>query len=263
MKPVPLTKWKRRGRSATKRLLYSQLLLRDAILVMFGRAKPLVRFTVENSPPSVYLNFAIRADQVEAFEQFIAVPMPLTPIACLDGDDPFHCLTLNMYRVSGLANGIRAEWSTYVNDAAGTPRYMVVEAQCEKGTLDSVDLFTVSGLAEYTANPTELRLRAGSAGDKEFRCTMPTPTDGPLVRSAPEWITANDYIYWRNGVCDRTFYDAGLADPRMLAIKPGDAVITDTTQWARFIEPTPRSIVVFQDSIEFAMSPWWNIDDLS
>lgn len=259
MKPVPLTTRKRRGRVALKRFLYSQLLVKDAFMVMIGRGKPLVRFTVEASPPSVYLNFAVRPDQVEAFERHIAVPMPLAPIRCLETDEPSHCLTLNMYRVSGLATGIRAEWSTYVHDADGVPRYMVVDAACEKGTLDSVDLFTVSGHAGYIATDGHLSMFAGADASAELRCAVTLPPDAEPARSAREWVTANDYIYWRNGVCDRTFYDAGLADAAMVSIDPSTAEISDTTQWARFIDPIPRNMVAFTKPIEFAISPWWNL----
>jgi hypothetical protein len=27
------------------------------------------------------------------------------------------------------------------------------------------------------------------------------------------------------------------------------------------VEPTPRHVLVFQEAIEFAMSPWWNVDE--
>lgn len=230
-------------------------------MVGFGRSKPLVRFTVENEPPSVYLNWAVREDRVEAFERHIAVPMPLAPMACLDGDEPYYCLTLNMYRVSGLANGIRAEWSTYVFEG-DTPRYMVVEAECEKGTLDSVDLFTIKGLAEYDVGADGLRLRCGSTPATEFNATVPSPPTDRPVKADPMWVTANDYIYWRNGVCDRTFYDSGLANPRMQRIDPAAVTIDGLGQWGDFLDPVPRSVVAFEDAIEFSMSPWWNIDDL-
>ena len=85
---MELTVWQRRGRSALKRFLYSQLYLRDAILIMAGRSEPLVKFTVEADPPSVYLNFTIRPDALEAFERELGLPHPLVPIACLEGDEP-------------------------------------------------------------------------------------------------------------------------------------------------------------------------------
>ena len=37
--------------------------------------------------------------------------------------------------------------------------------------------------------------------------------------------------------------------------------IVNDTSWVRYIDPVPRSVLLFDDAIEFAMSPWWNIDD--
>jgi hypothetical protein len=257
-----LTRWKRRGRSLIKRVLYSQLYLRDAFLILIGRGKPLVKFKVEADPPSIYVNFAVDPDRVEAFERELALPHPLMPISCVEDEEPFHCLTLNVYRVSGLVNGIRAEWSVYIRDAEGTPRYLVVEAQSDVGSLDSVNLFTKPGPISYTVDGDMLRFEVGSDHDTMITFTIPSPADAPRVRATPEWVEANDYIYWRNGVCDRTFYDSGLANARTRLLDPDAATITDGTPWSRFTEPVPRNIVVFEEAIEFAISPWWNIDDL-
>ena len=258
-----LTRGGRRLRSAIKRFLYSQLYMRDALLIAFGRSKPLVRFTVEATPPSIYLNFAIPAERVAALERELRPPHPLTPIACLEGDAPFHCLTLNVYRVSGLANGIRAEWSTYVRDPGGVPRYLVVEAQTEKGSIDPVGLITRPGPISYTDADGQLGFEVGSEGGTKIRAQLARPERAPLVRAAPQWVRANDYIYWMNGVCDRTFYDAGLADARARRVDAADVRIEDDTRWSRIVEPAPRSVVVFEDAIEFAISPWWNLDELA
>jgi hypothetical protein len=258
-----ITKSQRRGRSLLKRVLYSQLYLRDAFMIMIGRGKPLVKFKVEADPPSVYLNFAIPPEKLEAFERELDLPLPLTPISCIEGEEPFHCLTLNVYRVSGLVNGIRAEWSVYVSDAEGIPRYLVVEAQSDVGSLDPVNMFTKPGPISYTAEGDVLRFEVGSENDTTVSTAVPSPADAPVVRASPEWVEANDYIYWRNGVCDRTFYDTGLANARTRSLDPATATVVDGTPWSRFTDPVPRNIVVFDDAIEFAMSPWWNIRDLA
>ena len=120
-----------RGRSALKRFMYSMLYMRDMFALAFGRAKPLVPFKVEADPPSIYLNWEIDPARVPELQAELDLPFPLAPIRCVAGEDPFYCLTLNIYRVSGLTNGIRAEWSFYIEDPEGTPRYMVVEAQSD------------------------------------------------------------------------------------------------------------------------------------
>ena len=260
---MKITKRQRQGRSALKRFLYSQLYLRDAFLIMLGRTKPLVRFTVEADPPSIYFNFAVRPDQLEAYERALDLPHPITPIACLDTDEPFHCLTLNVYRVSGLVNGIRAEWSAYIRDDQDVPRYLVVEPVCEKGSLDSVNLFTKAALCTYTEAGDRLAITVEGERNTRFTADLPRRVDGEPVTAAAQWISANDYIYWGNGVCDRTFYDAGLADARTVRLDPADVTLTNDTPWARFIDPRPRSIVAVDNEITFAISPWWNIDDLA
>ena len=256
-----LTERRRRGLSALKRFMYAQLYLRDAFLIALGRGKPLLKFRVEANPPSIYVNFAIRAEALPELERRLALPLPLTAIRCLEGDEPFACLTLNVYRVSGLANGIRAEWSVYVTDPGGTPRYLVVEAQTDGGTLDSVDLFTRPGPITYVDRGDELTFDITSNDGGSIELSVPVPVRAPTGRATPEWVEANDYIYWRNGVCDRTFYDSGLANPRVRRLDPATAHITDTTPWATVVEPVPRSVVVFDHAIEFAISPWWNIRD--
>ena len=109
----------RRLRVAIKRFLYSQLYLRDFFLLMFGRSKPLVQFKVEATPPSVYFNFELDPERVPGLQQEFDIPYPLAPIRCVAGEEPFYCLTLNIYRVSGWARGIRAEWSMYIEDPEG------------------------------------------------------------------------------------------------------------------------------------------------
>ena len=256
-----LTARRRRGLSALKRFMYAQLYLRDAALIALGRGKPLLPFRVEATPPSLYLNFAIRPEALDALERRLDLPLPITEIACLEGDEPFACLTLNVYCVSGLANGIRAEWSVYVTDPDGTPRFLVVEAQTEKGSLDSVELFTRPGPISYVDTGGELRVEITSTEAGTISLTVPAPEDAPTVRATSQWVEANDYIYWRNGICDRTFYDAGLANPRIRRLDPAAATILHTTAWASVVDPVPRSVVVFDDAIEFAISPWWNVGD--
>ena len=61
-------------RRALKRFIYSQLTLRESLLIGFGRSKPLVSFRVEADPPSVYLNFRtieefrVALDEIEAHD---------------------------------------------------------------------------------------------------------------------------------------------------------------------------------------------------
>lgn len=258
---LPDTSPSRTRRRLLKRFMYSQLAIRDAFMILIGREQPKLRFTVLADPASVYLNFPVRKDLAREFADYInlADGFSLAPIRCLVDDEPMLMLTLNIYEVSGLVHGPRAEWSTYVTDSEGKPRYMVVEARAAVGSLDPVNMFTKPDRVEHQLSSGRLVSTVASEDGKLFESSTMLDKTQPLVRPASEWIEANDYIYWRNGICDRTFYDAGLFNARVHSVPLEDVAIVDNTHWARFIEPMPRQVLWFDGAIEFMISPWFNV----
>ncbi len=258
-----LTSFQRGLRRFVKRFVYSQLSLREALFIVIGRSRPLIRFTVEASPPSLYFNFALKPEEVARLEKTLELPHPIAPIRCLADEAPFHALTLNLYRVSGLANGIRAEWSVYIREpGTGKPRYLIVEACTDAGSLDPVVIVSRRGEVTHELSSRGLESVVVSADGTRFSALCRKPGEGVPVRAAPEWIEANDFIYWRNGICDRSFYDGAMANARTIGLDPSDVEISDGTSWGRLVDPVPRSIVLFEDAIPLVLSPWWNVDEL-
>jgi hypothetical protein len=258
---LPDTNPSRTGRKLLKRYLYSNFSLLDVFKIAFGRAQPRVPFTVKASPSSVYYNFRIRPERLEEFIRYINLPpeFEVCPIICLQGEQADFILTLNVYEVSGIAVGIRAEYSTYIKDAHGIPRYMVVEAQSSEYSMDPIDVITKKGRVEHDTSRHTVATVVASRDKKLFTASYPQPADTQPAAIAPQWVTANDYIYWRNGICDRTFYDAGLAYPKAHCIDPAAVTISDETHWARFLEPIPKHVVQFEEAIDFVIMPWFNI----
>lgn len=258
-----LSTFQRILRKVVKRFIYSQLYLREALFILLGWSRPFVKFKVEATPPSLYLNFALTPEWAERLERELDLPHPLAKVRCIQGEEPFYALTLNAYRVSGLANGIRAEWSVYVEEPdTGTTRYLIVEACADSGSMDP--MVVISRACPITHEVTEKGIETAitAADGGRFTSLCRTPDEGPPVTIAPEWIEANDRIYWRNGICDRTFYDAGLANPRARLLDLDQIEIRDETRWGRMVDPVPRHAILFEDAIEFAMSPWWNMDEI-
>lgn len=252
-----------RLRQFVKRYLYSMLSFRNIFMIALGKQQPTIEFTVEDDPPSVYFNYRVRENMLEAYRKHLALPdnFELCPIQCLEDESPEYILTLNVYRVSGLANGVRAEWSTYIRDAEGIPRYMVVEARDHSGSMDPLDIYTRKTRVEQNLNEIGFSSIVESANQRCFRatCERSAISEATRVNISKEWIVANDYIYWRNGICDRVFYDGGLSDPKTLSIDPDKMTITDDTEWAQFLEERPRHIILFESAIAFIISPWVNI----
>lgn len=257
-----LTRRGRRGRVVLKRFIYAQMALRSAVMIALGKEQPLVRFTVEDDPPSVYLVFPIRPEAVAMLPERLGLPpgMELAPIRCLVGDEPRHVLALNVYRVSGITNGRRAEWSVFVTEPDGTARYMVIDARSSSRSMDPVDLFTKSSRVDHRREGDAIEMTVGGQG-RAFEATIQLGAAAPAANDR-EWVTANDRIYWGNGVRDRTFYDAGLADAAMVAVPPGDVTLNDASEWSDVVEADPVAVLMFTEAIEFVVSPWENVDDL-
>ena len=235
-------------------------------MIAIGREQPLVNFTVEADPPSVYFVFQIRAEIVEQLGDRLGLPPDLqpAPIRCLRDDEPAHLLVLNVYRVSGLANGLRAEWSVFVADASGAPRYLVFDARSSQTSMDPVDVITRASPVLHERRGSVIETRIG-AGATAFVSTIEVPPGdaAPRVAPAPEWATANDFIYWGNGICDRTYYDAGMIDPKQRRVPTSACTIDDGTGWSELVEPEPVHVLVFEDAIDLVISPWENLDRLN
>lgn len=256
-----LSKLGRLGRSFLKRFMYSQMAVRTGFMIAIGKEHPLIPFTVEKDPPSIYWVYKIKDSEIEDLAHKIGIPpqFSLCPIRCLDTDEPAYLLTVNAYRVSGLANGIRAEWSVFVRDDSNIPRYMVVDARSSKVSVDPISIITKASHVTHERNGNTIRTQIGE-GENAFRSTLTLPNHAPFVKSSAEWVSANDYIYWGNGICDRTFYNAGLANTKQRRISIENCEIEDGSFWGKLVEPEPVHILVLDNAIEFVISPWENVD---
>jgi hypothetical protein len=258
---------KRLVRKLVKRSLYSVLSLREAVLVLLGQTKSYVRFTVEAVPPSVFYNFRVRPDRVEDLRKHLNLPpgFTLEKMRFLEQDPaPDYYISLNVYRVTGITNALRAEWSVFVrNEAEEAPvvRYMVVEAQSSTITMDPVNIFARSRKVEHSLLNDRLETCVESFNGSYFRASGPVPERSslPTALSTREWLESIDLIYWPNGIGDRTFYDGAMACAKMWSLPPESLKIEDTTAWREFVAPVPDHVLVFQNAINFVMSPWWNI----
>lgn len=249
-------------RTGLKRALYAQVALREASRVLRGKSDPLIRFVVEQDPPSTYFNFRIQESQLATFEAYLDLPpgFPLARVQTMEGQQPYYCLTLNTYRVSGITSGVRAEWSVYVDTGDGVPRYMVIEARQDGLSMDPVDIITRRSRVEHTQEGDRLRTHVEANVGDGFRADCRLPLDGgELLPAARQWVEANDMIYWRNGVADRTFYGAGLANGKMWKLAPEAFTLDNDTEWSRFVEPEVNEVLVFTDPLEFIISPWANL----
>jgi hypothetical protein len=260
---VPLDPDFRSRLMSTKAAIFRFNEMRRANAIAAGTAEPVTDFLVFEQPPSIYLNFLIKPDQREALSA--AIPMPegfeLAPIRTVPKGPKEYILSLNVYDTVGVASGLRAEWSVYVTKQGDpAPRYMVLEAQSDAPSLDSVNGFTLpADVFVYEVVNDVINLDVQAPG-VSFQATIPLPENPARRDTAPEWIEANNLIYWGNGVADKIYYTGLVYDEPMAQVPLETVSITDGTEWAPFL--VLDEVLVFENRLDFIASPWNNLDQL-
>jgi len=237
--------------------------------VFAGLKEPLFAFTIEDERPAYFINFRVPPNRVQALSEALALPegFDLAPIQTLAHGRPEFMISLNVYQASGIAAGIRAEWSVYVTpvDDPYEQYFMVIDVASSGPSLDVVNLFTPPAQqlslevdAEGMAH-TQI-INGNSSFSATFPVSEPSACDQPLDQS---WVRANDRIYWRNGVYDRGFYNGSLLGARVGVVDGADVQIDDGTPWAQFVDPEPLEVFYFHGKKELRVSPWYNLEELS
>ena len=273
--PGPLTPAGKATLTQLKRSHYGQLALTDADLISTRRRQPIIGFTVEDTPPSIFVNWVVPETQAAAFSAAVGLPpgFSLAKTLILESDpEPQYWLSLNVYRVSGITNGLRAEWSTYVDDGGGEPRFMIIRARTSEGSLDPIgplalpEPFThsVDSAGAITTGMNATVIQGGvpvltAANLFSSTIQLPAVADRRFVVPDRQWVAANDYIYWLNGVNDRVFHNSTSHSAPLISVDLQDVALDDDSEWTPFVEPIPAHVLVYLDTIEFVISPWWNV----
>ncbi|MEE4193879.1 MAG: hypothetical protein V2J07_01650 [Anaerolineae bacterium] len=198
---------------------------------------------------------------IDSLTQQIGLPpgFSLSPIKCLESDTPEYLMVVNAYRVSGLVNGLRAEWSIFVRDDNDQLCYMIVDARSSKSSMDPISIITKSSTVMHEMANGKIQTQIGDEGSA-FKSTINFSDSAPFATSSRDWVSANDQIYWRNGISDRTFYDAGMANARQRQIDNADVHIVNDTFWNSFLEPEPFHTLVLEGAMDLVITPWENLE---
>ena len=238
--------------------------------VQVGGNPAWLNFDVGSNPNSIFINFEFTsAAQRAAFEaNELPAGFKLAPLRILETDDPTYFLVLNVYQSSGgLVEGARAEWSVFVEDPeSGAPRFLVVQAAAENIAADPVNLLTFPEpvshtLTAGTVNSYVGELQPGGAEELYFQSSFPWPdSSAEGSRFAREFVAANDFIFWGNGVADRGVFNGTVYAREADIVNPDTLQITDRSRWARYIKPEPYHALIYRNPLEIVISPWWNLD---
>ena len=235
-------------------------LMKDEVRSSFkGTGDVLTRCEVRNTTPAAYYNFKI-TDPV-ALSAMLGLPAgySLAPTRFLERDAAEdYYVTLSVYRIEGAVEGVRAEWSVYVDDGNGTgcEKFMIIDLQTEDAAVDPVSLINLpSQVTHYmTGNTVRTRLSSMSI-DFDASFNLPGSTEEPL---SLDWIGAGDYVCYMNGICDKRYYDEETLDVPVYV--PASVTINAvSTPWNDYISTTPRLVFFRDNAQEYVVKPWYNL----
>ncbi|GAB7219939.1 hypothetical protein [Vibrio comitans] len=107
-----------------------------------GHAKPTLFFELQTKPKTIFINFEIKPDKINAFKKaYLPAHFKLAKIRFYpEQEKAVYAVSLNLYLSRGAnLNGSRAEWSTYIINPLEDnpkPRFSVLEAQTNISGLD-------------------------------------------------------------------------------------------------------------------------------
>lgn len=266
---LPITEEERSRLLGVKAEKYANLYRRNGALISQGLEESMAGFRVEESPPAFFVNWRILDEKVSSFEDAVLPPgFRLAKVAMIRGKKPEFMMSLNVYGASGLAPGLRAEWSVYVTPEgeAGHPYFMVIDVASSSRSLDPVSLWTEP--AEeflYDVSPDGVVNNNISNGLKNFSLSFQIPMSREVYhhKLRGQWVQANDRVYWTNGVYDRVYYNGEVLDTFVALADLSRVVINDHTPWRNYIDNRPLELVVFREKQDYQIKAWYNVEEMA
>jgi hypothetical protein len=254
---------------AIKRWMYAQVGILNSLQILRGKQEPFLDFQIETNPPSIFVNYKIKPETLDEFKKALKLPesVKLMPVSCLEGDKPEYILTLNAYRVSGnLVNGLRGEWSTFIDRGDGKPSFLVVDAFSDVFSMDPVNVVTRKFDFTYPRqdndNPNlDVSINTPSAGSYRFHYPSDAMNNAQEKLPNRDWMAANDYIFWRNGVCDHVYMDGNCYNSPVKRLPLDDCKSEYNMEWKPYIEEKPFDVLALTAPARFIVSPWSNIKE--
>ncbi|MDE0952940.1 MAG: hypothetical protein OSA45_16925 [Halioglobus sp.] len=259
-------------RPLLKTLIFDMNVVDYADAIVHGGNPPFLNFLVGVDPNSMFINFEFKDQQArDDFElAHLPVGFSLAPIRILDTDIQRYFLVLNMYQSGGgLVNGARAEWSVFVSDPlTGEPRFLVVQAAADEISADSVNLLTFPEPVTHELTGSAIESYVGEVDPVTeieslyFSSTINWPqSPETLVQFNREFVVANDFIFWGNGVADHGFYNSTVFNRDAVLVDSAQFSFTDDSVWAAYVNTSPVHALVYLGPLEIVASPWWNLTE--
>lgn len=215
-------------------------------------------------PYSTYVNFKLAPNQIDYLKSYIGnytQNLELHPIKLSLLDVPSYFLSVNIYNCTsplfiGSQNVTRCEINTYVKDARGGYGTLILDYCSNFLSLDPVELFKSGQNARFSKSGDFLRYYVENQKMK-FEMEMDYKKTKPRgFQISNSLIQFTDNIYYKNGICDKLFYDSSLLKSTMKIPRSHGKF---SFQYKDLMFDRIHSIFYFQNKIDFICGIWHNL----
>jgi hypothetical protein len=177
-------------------------------------------FTIK--PYSTYINFKLQNDQISVLQKYIknyTDDLELYPIKIFPIDNPSYFLSINIYNCSSplFRNNdkevTRCEINTYVKDKNNNYGTLILDYCSNSLSLDPVDLFKIKQNVNFHYNNSLLNYYVSNEKIKFSMNFDYMKTDNYTQEISEDLIQFTDNIFYKNGICDKLYYDSSIIKP--------------------------------------------------
>jgi hypothetical protein len=243
-----------------KRKLYSKLINNDVVAAFNAKDEPVSAFEIDNSVPSVFFNYVIPDAKADGLEAALGLPsgycLKKNKILESDAQQAYY-LTLNIFKINEAIEGLRAEWSVYVDDGTGHEHFMIVELMTEDVVLDPVNLLNFPSMVQHELSGDTVSTTLVSP-TIDFKAVLKV-NDCREELHTLDWVEAKDFVYYLNGICDKYYFGEGSLETPLLLVNPSSVIVSASTPWSEFIDSEPVHVLLRTNRQFIGKKPWVNV----
>lgn len=226
-----------------------------------------VPLTIE--PNSLYVNFKLTDKQSDFVEKYIKKQstLELVPISLFPNEKPTNYLSVNIYNCTSpvfLNDNVkttRCEINTYVKDSQGNCGTVILDYLSNGLSMDPINVFKQKDKTEYIREDEnnfiiDCRSSSSSVSDIITFDLKFSKINATKFKLNEQLTKYSDFIYYKNGIYDKLYYDNTLVDATTMApfyYNSFKFVFSDLT-FDHF-----DSMFYFNDSIMFVGAMWNNL----
>tara|TARA_Y100000389_G_scaffold200460_2_gene240967 strand:- start:28735 stop:29517 length:783 start_codon:yes stop_codon:yes gene_type:complete len=226
-----------------------------------------VPFTV--SKESAYLNFCLTDEQSDFFNDYINKNiknsdnfLQIVPVQILKNENKHKYLSVNVYNctspvfMNDNVQTTRCEINTYVMDKNGIYGTVILDYLSNELSMDPINIFKGATNISYCKEGYQNIINCKSLKNEiniylafsKVKCSKKQISD--------DLIQYSDYIFYKNGIYDKLFYDSSLVKS---SIKGPLMFIDLQFSYKDFTFENMDSMFYFEDNINFIGGMWSNI----